>query len=134
MLKFEVEVWFGDLDSFGHVNNVVIARYLETARVKYFLSRFGNFGKLEQGFVLRRIEIDYLSPLYLGETAVVEIWVERVGNTSFDFGYRIYERESRREIARAKSVQVWYDLKKNQKIPIPDEVREVMLKDLREGE
>ena len=133
MLSFEVEVWFGDVDSFGHVNNVAIARYLETARMKYFVERLG-FKKLEPIFVLRRIEIDYLSPLYLGETAVVEIWVERVGNTSFDFGYRIYEKNSGREIVKAKSVQVWYDVRENKKLPIPEDVREIMVKDVRRGE
>ena len=133
MLSFEVEVWFGDVDSFGHVNNVAIARYLETARMKYFVERLG-FKKLEPIFVLRRIEIDYLSPLYLGETAVVEIWVERVGNTSFDFGYRIYEKNSGREIVKAKSVQVWYDVRENKKLPIPEDIREVMVKDVRRGE
>lgn len=133
MLSFEVEVWFGDVDSFGHVNNVAIARYLETARMKYFMERLG-FKKLEPIFVLRRIEIDYLSPLYLGETAVVEIWVERVGNTSFDFGYRIYEKNSGREIVKAKSVQVWYDVRENKKLPIPEDVREIMVKDVRRGE
>lgn len=133
MLSFEVEVWFGDVDSFGHVNNVAIARYLETARMKYFIERLG-FKKLEPIFVLRRIEIDYLSPLYLGETAVVEIWVERVGNTSFDFGYRIYEKNSGREIVKAKSVQVWYDVRENKKLPIPEDVREIMVKDVRRGE
>ncbi|WP_290902720.1 thioesterase family protein [Ferroglobus sp.] len=133
MLSFEVEVWFGDVDSFGHVNNVAIARYLETARMKYFVERLG-FKKLEPIFVLRRIEIDYLSPLYLGETAVVEIWVERVGNTSFDFGYRIYEKNSGREIVKAKSVQVWYDVRENKKLPIPEDIREIMVKDVRRGE
>ncbi len=133
MLSFEVEVWFGDVDSFGHVNNVAIARYLETARMKYFVERLG-FKKLEPIFVLRRIEIDYLSPLYLGETAIVEIWVERVGNTSFDFGYRIYEKNSGREIVKAKSVQVWYDVRENKKLPIPEDIREIMVKDVRRGE
>lgn len=118
MLSFEVEVWFGDVVSFGHVNNVAIARYLETARVKYFMEKLG-YKKLEPIFVLRRIEIDYLSPLYLGETAVVEIWVERVGNTSFDFGYRIYEKKSGREVVKAKSVQVWYDVRENKNFQFP---------------
>ncbi len=129
MLSFEVEVWFGDVDSFGHVNNVAFARYLETARVKYFVSRFKE---LKPVFVLRRLEIDYLSPMFLGEIAVVEIWVERVGKTSFDFGYRIYEKNSGREVVRAKSVQVWFDVKANRKVEIPEEVREILLRDLRE--
>lgn len=127
MLSFEVDVWFGDVDSFGHVNNVAFARYLETARVKYFMSRFSE---VKPVFVLRRIEIDYLFPMFLGETAVVEIWIEGVGKTSFVFGYRILGKNNGREIVKAKSVQIWYDLKADKKLEIPQEVREVFLKDL----
>ena len=127
MLSFEVEVWFGDVDSFGHVNNVAFARYLETARVKYLISRFRE---LKPVFVLRRIEIDYLFPMFLGETAIVEIWVEEVGETSFVFGYRMLVKNSGREVVKAKSVQIWYDLKIDKKLEIPEEVRKIFLKDL----
>ena len=127
MLSFEVEVWFGDVDSFGHVNNVAFARYLETARVKYLISRFRE---VKPVFVLRRIEIDYLFPMFLGETAIVEIWVEEVGETSFVFGYRMLVKNSGREVVKAKSVQIWYDLKIDKKLEIPEEVRKIFLKDL----
>ena len=122
-----MEVWFGDVDSFGHVNNVAFARYLETARVKYLISRFRE---VKPVFVLRRIEIDYLFPMFLGETAIVEIWVEEVGETSFVFGYRMLVKNSGREVVKAKSVQIWYDLKIDKKLEIPEEVRKIFLKDL----
>ncbi len=122
-MRFEVEIWFGDVDVFGHVNNVKYARFLETARVKFFMERFG---KLEPTFVIRRLEMDFLSPMFLGETAVIEMWVGSIGNTSWEFHYRITEKESGREVVKARSVQVWVDLESNRKMPIPDDVRRIL--------
>ncbi|AIY90939.1 acyl-CoA thioesterase [Geoglobus acetivorans] len=122
-MKFEIEIWFGDLDAYGHVNNAVFARFLETARVKFFRERFG---KVEPTFVLRRIEIDFISPMFLGETAVVEMGVGEIGNTSWEFVYTIREKKTGREVLRARTIQVWVDLKENKKIPIPDGVKKVL--------
>ncbi len=128
-MRLEIEIWFGDVDAFGHVNNVKYARFLETARAKFFLERFG---KLEPTFVIRRLEMDFLSPMFLGETAVVEMWVGNIGNTSWEFLYRITEKESGREVVRARSVQVWVDLENNTKVPIPEDVRRVLEQERRE--
>jgi acyl-CoA thioester hydrolase len=68
--------------------------------------------------------------MFLGETAIVEIWVEGIGKTSFIFGYRILEKNSGRKVVKAKSIQIWYDLKADKKLDIPGEIREVFLKDL----
>ena len=122
-MKFEIEIWFGDLDALGHVNNVQYARFLETARVKFF---YENFGDLKPFFVLRRIEMDYLSPLFMGDIAVVEMWVGEIGNTSWEFFYRITEKRSGREVMRARSIQVWMDKERNKKAPIPERVRRVL--------
>ncbi len=128
MYSFDIEVWFRDVDSFGHVNNAAICSYLETARFKYFKDKFGKFNAT---FVLARAEIDYLAPLFLGEIVNVSIWVSRIGKTSWDFCYELKEKETNRLAVKAKTVQVWYDLDKNKKMPIPDNVRKVLESDLK---
>ncbi|RLI79439.1 acyl-CoA thioesterase [Archaeoglobales archaeon] len=123
MYSFDIEVWFRDVDSFGHVNNAAICSYLETARFKYFKDRFKVF---KATFVLARAEIDYLAPLFLGETVTINVWVGKIGNTSWEFFYEVMEKETNRLAVKAKTVQVWYDLKRNRKMPIPDDVRRVL--------
>ncbi len=122
-MKFDVEIWFGDLDAFGHVNNVVYARFLETARVKFFMEKFG---KIEPSFVLRRLEMDFLSPMFLEDVAEVEIKVGNIGTTSWEFLYSVRNKKNGREVIKARSIQVWVDLENNEKKPIPDEVRRVL--------
>jgi acyl-CoA thioester hydrolase len=123
MFRMEMDIRFRDIDMLGHVNSAVYATYLETARIKYFLSRFGRY---EPTFVLRRAELDYLAPLYLGEIAVVEMWVGSIGESSWEFRYRITEKNSGRIAIEAKTIQVWIDPDKGSKVKIPEKVKEVL--------
>jgi len=122
-MKFDIEIWFGDLDALGHVNNVKYARFLETARMKFIMEKFG---KMEPTFVLRRLEMDFLAPMFLGDVAEVEIWVGEIGNTSWEFHYLIKNKKTGKEVVRARSIQVWVDLNENVKKPIPDDVRRIL--------
>lgn len=101
---------------------------METARFKYFKERFGSF---KATFVLARAEIDYLTPVFLGEIVTVNVWVSKIGNTSWEFVYELKEKETGRLAVKAKTIQVWYDLKQNKKMPIPEDVRKVLEADLK---
>ncbi len=122
-----MEVWFGDLDSFGHVNNAKLFTYLEAGRFKYFKARLGSLKGVE--FVLARIEVDFLAPINLGDVVLIRMWVGRVGNSSWEFLYSVVNKETLEEVVKAKSIQVWYDLREMKSKPIPDEIRLVLEKD-----
>ena len=64
--------------------------------------------------------------MFLGDVAEVEIWVGEIGTTSWEFVYSIRDKKKGNEVIRAKTVQVWVDLKSNQKKPIPEEVRMIL--------
>ena len=130
MFRMEIDIRFRDIDMLGHVNSAVYSTYLETARIKYFLSKFGRY---EPTFVLRRAELDYLAPLHLGEVAVVEMWVGHIGESSWEFRYRIVEKNSGRVAMEARTIQVWIDPKTGAKARIPDEVRRVLEEDRLNG-
>ncbi|MBO8181555.1 MAG: acyl-CoA thioesterase [Archaeoglobus sp.] len=123
--EYDIEVWFGDLDSFGHVNNARIFTYLEAGRFKYFKERLGSLGGVE--FVLARVEVDFIAPINLGDIVKVKMWVGEIGNSSWEFLYSV-EKDGK-EVVKAKSVQVWYDLRKNKSKPIPERIREVLEED-----
>ena len=123
--EYDIEVWFGDLDSFGHVNNARIFTYLEAGRFKYFKERLGSLDGVE--FVLARVEVDFIAPINLGDIVKVKMWVGEVRNSSWEFLYSV-EKDGR-EVVKAKSVQVWYDFRKNKSKPIPERIREVLEED-----
>jgi acyl-CoA thioester hydrolase len=119
----DVEVRFRDTDAMGHVNNAVYLSYLEVARQKYWREVMGleDFRKVD--LILVRSEIDYRSPVITGETVRVHLKITRLGNSSFDFAYRVEEAGSGRLVAEAKSVQAFFDYAKNKVKRISPEVR-----------
>ena len=105
----EVPVRFRDTDAMGHVNNAVYLSYLEQARVAYFHEVYGYTKPEDFGIIVARVEIDYKSPLFVGETVLVGIRATRIGGASFDAEYRAVVKGSGRLAAEAKTVQVGYD-------------------------
>ena len=102
---------WADMDSFGHVNNVVYLRYLEQARVDWMFetAREAGVEKFSLGTVVARHEIDYKRPLvYRAEPVRVEIWVTKINVASFICAYEV--RDDDIVYAQAKTTLVPYDL------------------------
>ena len=102
---------WGDMDSFGHINNVVYLRYLEQARVDWMFetAREAGVEKFSLGTVVARHEIDYLRPMVYGPEPVrVEIWVTKINAASFICAYEVRDEDVL--YARAQTTLVPYDL------------------------
>ncbi|WP_434612487.1 acyl-CoA thioesterase [Arthrobacter sp. A5] len=118
MIQIPLQIRFGDIDSYGHVNNVTYLQYLEDARVQLFHTPLGaaaapgtgpdeSFDDLvgEDLYTLvGRHEIEYLAPLvFRPEPVFVNIWVTRLGGSSFEFGYTVGEKDDSVIYAQASS-------------------------------
>jgi acyl-CoA thioester hydrolase len=117
-------VRYRDLDAFGHVNNAVYLTYLEEAR-NAFLAHLGLVRDVADiRMILARTEIDFRSPLRLGEEVQIGVRPGRLGNKSFDLDYELCA--GGRVVAAAKVVLVTYDYERSAPIPVPEEWRERM--------
>lgn len=125
-----VQIRYRDLDALAHVNNAVYLSYLELARVTYVEQRIGHVPPQAYTFVIARIEIDFLAPLHLGDELAVGIKPSRVGRSSFTFGYCLVETRSARAVARAQSVQVYFEPETGQARPLPAAWRAPMEADI----
>lgn len=102
---------WGDMDAFGHINNVVYLRYLEEARVDlmFRLGERSSGAAFAEGCVVARHEIDYLRPMPHGfEPVTIETWVTRTTAASIALAYEVKDAEHL--YARAATVIVPYDL------------------------
>ena len=78
---------------------------------------------LDGAFILARAEIDFRSEALVNETLELCIRCSFVGTKSFGFDYEIREQKTGRQVATAKSVQVFYDYATKQSMPCPDDMR-----------
>ena len=108
-------VRFRDLDGMGHVNNAVFLTYLEQARLAWF-GTDATFALSD--VILARTEIDFRSPLQVGEQVEIGVRPARVGTKSFELEYEL--RAGGRLVAEAKSVLVGYDYERRESIPVPE--------------
>jgi acyl-CoA thioester hydrolase len=118
-----VPLRWGDLDAYGHVNNVAMLRLLEEARIAAFWRHPDAVeadawptAVLDAGpaatthtFVARS-EIEYLRPLaYRRDPVTVEMWVGHLGGASLDVCYEVTVPEPREVFARATTTLVLVD-------------------------
>lgn len=132
---FPLSVRWGDIDAFGHVNNATYLTYIQEARVDFtwFSRKQKNEKPLLLDMVVARTEVDYILPIYEGDTALdIAVWVERIGTSSFTLVYEISEGETL--YARAKSVQVAVNMETKRSRPLNDLERVFLTEFLADGQ
>lgn len=116
----DITTRFRDIDSMGHVNNAVYFTYFEEGRKEFLRSLFNIVNPDEYNFILAHIRCDYLKPIRISDPISLELWVGEIGLKKFDLVYAIVNRDDSSAVyATGRSVQIFYDYKKNTTMPIP---------------
>jgi acyl-CoA thioester hydrolase len=90
--QFKSYVRWGDMDAFNHVNNASYLVFMQEARADLiWYSRIANnLPPYLADMVVAKAEVDFKIPIYDGGFYVdVEVWVNRISNSSFEFTYQI---------------------------------------------
>jgi len=120
-----IHIRYADLDPHGHVNNSVYLTYLESGRLGYYETT-GIWDKdsgLKTGMVVAHIDIDYVSPIFLGQSIQVGLRMASLGHKSLTLAFQINDREGDQVFARGKSIMVAYDHAAEKSIPVPEDWR-----------
>lgn len=128
-LSIRIPVAWGEMDAFHHVNNVTFARWIESARVAYFI-RIGLMEPLPGrgvGPILARSAIDYRRPATYPDTVRVDATTTQLGRTSFTMAYRLTSEGQQAEVAAGEDVIVVFDYGAGRPVPIPDGLRAAIL-------
>ena len=124
--RTRLEVRLGDLDPFGHVNNAVIATYVEQGRVLYLRDVLGTgVDPVSMPFILAMLKIDYLSQVMFSDTVEVGSRVDWIGRTSIGMSHLLINQEAR-ELARSEAVLVAFDYDIEKPVPVSDSWRAIM--------
>jgi acyl-CoA thioester hydrolase len=129
----KVHVRWDDLDAFGHINNAKYLTYVQEARSDFTWFSRQKAGKkpLLADMVVARAEVDYIEPIYEGGMDVeCQIWITRIGNSSFEMEYEIIHKGVIR--SRVKTTQVAVSVETKRSRPLSDEEREFLAEYLEE--
>ncbi len=128
-LSVTIPVAWGEMDAFHHVNNVVYARWIESARVAYF-TRLGLMDRQRTdgvGPILGHIAIDYRRPVAYPDTVRVEVTTTKIGRSSFTMAYRVWSTDQRAEVATGEDVIVLFDYRAARTTPVDGPLREAIV-------
>ena len=135
----KIPVLWGDMDGFGHVNNIIYLKWCETSRIELFRSiwnyKIGNMEEvLERGGVgpiLANFNMDYKYPVKYPDEIRIETYLTHIGNSSMGIGHELFSQNTDKLVAKANSVIVMLNYVSNDKVIIGDKDREILSQYLR---
>jgi len=137
-LHIPIQLRWGDLDAFNHVNNTSMLKLLEEARVRAFWKpepgeQAPSTAVLESGIdqglltVIARQEIEYFAPVpYQRSPLEVQMWFGRLGGSSVEVCYEVFnhpESDERIRYARSTAVIVLVDAASGRPVRLSSEMR-----------
>lgn len=118
-------VRFYELDALGHVNHATYLKWFETVRVSWFgdygLSRYGPE---DPTFVLKRVECDYIAPMFLHDSYIVTARASSFRTSSFTKEYGVWRAGAL--VAKGACIVVMTDKSGTQKVPLTAAMRDVL--------
>jgi len=106
---FETRIYYGDTDAGGVIYYANYLRYFEKSWYEYLLSRgLALTDWEEQGiyFIIKRVEVDYISPARHGEIIQVQTEVAEVTRASFTFHHRVIIKDTDRLLCEGANQMV----------------------------
>lgn len=125
-----VSLRFSDQDSMAHINNVAFAAYVEQARVAFIDIFLRNRGE-DIDYILASVNIDYRREMHFPGTVDIGARLIGFGTKSITTGYGLFK--DGKNVATAGSVNVFFDTKTGKTIPIPENLRSILEKEMAEG-
>lgn len=116
-----------DNDIYGHVNNVTYYSYFDTAVNRYLIEAGGlDIHNAPVVGLVVSSGCSYLRPIAFPERIEAGLRVDRLGNSSVQYGIGIF-REGEADIcAYGQFVHVFVDRRENRSVPIPQSIRHAL--------
>ena len=126
----DIPVAWGEMDAFGHVNNVAYFRYFETARIALFEKIDFADREAEGGIgpILAATDCRFRIPLTYPDTVAVASWVEEVHEEQFTMGHAVFSHAHGRVAAEGLGRIVAYDFGRRCKSRLNTDLRQRLLK------
>ncbi|SSR32459.1 thioesterase [Acinetobacter baumannii] len=101
---YDQKVAWGDMDAFGHVNNVQYYRYIESSRILYM----ENVNILTPNIytVVASSQCKYLKSVFYPDVLKVGVRVEELRKSAFRMAYILWSESQQQIVATGEAVMV----------------------------
>jgi acyl-CoA thioester hydrolase len=133
LFRMPIALRWRDLDAFNHVNNSNFMTYLEEARIRWFESLDEDWVTDTMAPLLAAVQMNYRVPIPYPAEVVVELFADRVGNSSVTIGHAIASADGTTLHADGHGVMVWVERASGRPTPLPAAVRRAASGELAAG-
>ena len=113
-----------DNDYYGHVNNVAYYSYFDTAANRYLIEAGGlNLENSPVIGVVVNSGCTYKNPVAYPQALEAGLRIDRLGNSSVQYGLAIFAEGEQQASAFGHFVHVFVDRQSNKPVSIPTEIR-----------
>ena len=127
----EIPLRITDINYGGHLGNDALLSLLHEARVQ-FLRHYG-FTELNiygRSIIMTDAVLVYRSEGFYGDVARIEIAVSNMQSHGCDFIYRVTNKETGKELARAKTGILFYDYAEKKILQVPKKFKSLFLRNI----
>ena len=121
----DIDVAWGDMDAFAHVNNAKYFVYFETARIAYFEKVMTWVDGSPQGVapILASTGCRFKAPVTYPDQLIAGVRVREIEHDRFTMEFAIHSKKLNRIVTTGDGVVVAFDYDAGQKAVVPDEWR-----------
>jgi acyl-CoA thioester hydrolase len=126
----EIPIRISDINYNNHLGHDSIITLIHEARVR-FLNAYG-FNELDIdgfGLVMTDLAILYKAEGFYGEILTIEVGIQDFTKYGCDIVYRVTNKETGTEVARAKTGVLIYDYEKRKVVEVPKRFKSTMMSD-----
>ncbi|MBI4527217.1 MAG: acyl-CoA thioesterase [Deltaproteobacteria bacterium] len=121
-------VRYDELDSFGHLNNAVCARYMQEAAIQASAEAGHSLrwhDERNRAWVIRRLQIRYHLQVLYGEELQVTTWISECEESSCSREYEVIRARDGARVARGRAQWIYLDSMSGRPARLPEEFKNV---------
>lgn len=121
---------WGDMDAFGHVNNTVYFRYMESARIAFLEQAAGDLDVEGQGPVIVTAYCTFLKQLKYPGDIEIRSYAGPGGRSSFELTHeiRMVDADGNADVVYAEGggKVVWVNFAAEKSVPLPESLKALL--------
>ncbi len=122
--RVDLQVRFGDFDSYGHINNNVYLQFFDLGKALYFNEITGKAFDVEAiSAAVVNINCNFYAPTVMGEDLIVQTACCHLGDRSLTLEQRILNPNNGSIKCDAITVMAGFDIKTQSSAPIREELK-----------
>src|SRR3989338_4412726 len=125
----EIRVYYADTDHEGVVYYANYLRWFEIGRTEILRQHGYDYSDIEKKNIIVpvvEVKCNYNDSARYNDVVIIETNIERIGNSSIKFNYKIIRKKDEKLLAEGYTINVFVDMKTKKPTKIPEELRKAL--------